>query len=257
MQLLRGDRTDSPQRLDRQRMQERELAVRRDDEQPVGLCHTARDLRKELRPRHPDGNRQADSLADVAPQTRGDLDGRARDPSHPADVEERLVDRQSLDDGRGVVEDAEQRLARVRIRGHPRRDDDRVRTELQCLPAAHRRPDAVRLGLVARCEDDAGADDHRAAAERWIVPLLDRGVEGVDVGVKDRRLVRHERMFAHGSSLIHARDSRTFLSRRRSFRLARRIAVAITGTTILENPVGSPRLRSVIFVAPAGVSAHV
>src|SRR5438034_7957618 len=35
-------------------------------------------------------------------------------------------------------------------------------------------------------------------------------------GVKDRRLVRHERMFAHGSSLIHAR---TYVRDRKSTRL--------------------------------------
>jgi hypothetical protein len=35
------------------------------------------------------------------------------------------------------------------------------------------------------------------------------------------------------------------------------MAVAIIGATSLEKPAGSPRLRSVIFVPPLAVSAHV
>ena len=51
--------------------------------------------------------------------------------------------------------------------------------------------------------------------------------------------------------------SRIRLISRRSFQLARRIAMAIIGAPILEKPAGSPRLRSVISVPPSGVSAHV
>ena len=53
----------------------------------------------------------------------------------------------------------------------------------------------------------------------------------------------------------HARwsspDSRIVFSRRRSLRLARRIAIAMNGATNMENPAGSPRLCSVIRVAPS------
>ena len=51
--------------------------------------------------------------------------------------------------------------------------------------------------------------------------------------------------------------SRIRLISRRSFQLARRIAMAIIGAPIFEKPAGSPRLRSVIRVPPSGVSAHV
>ena len=63
-------------------------------------------------------------------------------------------------------------------------------------PAAHRRPHAVRLGLVARREHDPAADDHRAAAQARVVALLDRREERVRVGVQDRPHSRHEHMFA-------------------------------------------------------------
>ena len=59
------------------------------------------------------------------------------------------------------------------------------------LPAAHRGADAERLRLVACGENDAGPDDDRPALEGRVVALLDRGVEGVGIGMQD-----HERMFA-------------------------------------------------------------
>ena len=115
--------------------------------------------------------------------------------SHPADVEERLVDRQALDERRRVVEHAVHGLARLRVGGEPRPDDDRLRAEPLRLRAAHRRVDAVRLRLVARREHDAAADDHRAPPQARIVPLLDRREERVEIGVEDRRLAGHEHMF--------------------------------------------------------------
>ena len=107
-----------------------------------------------------------------------------------------LVDREPLDKRRRVLEHAEERLARIGVRSHARWHDDRVRTELPGEPYAHRGADAVRLRLVAGGENDARADDHRPPAQRGIVALLHGGIEGVDVGVQDRRLRAHERMFA-------------------------------------------------------------
>ena len=75
-QLAGGDRPDAPQPFDRQRVQEGELAVGRHDQQAVGLGHAAGHLGQELRAGHPDGDGQADPLADVAAQPGGDL-GRA------------------------------------------------------------------------------------------------------------------------------------------------------------------------------------
>ena len=71
---------DAPEPLDRQRVEERQLAVGRHDEQAVGLGHAARHLGEELGARHADGDRQPDLLEHLAPQPRGDLRRRARDP---------------------------------------------------------------------------------------------------------------------------------------------------------------------------------
>ena len=170
-------------------MEERELALGRHDEQPVRLRDPAGHLGEELRPRDADGDGQPDALAHCGAQPHRDLRGRARDPLHPAHVEEGLVDRQPLDDGREVLEDGEQRAARLGVRREARRDDDRVGAEAARLPAAHRRADPVRLRLVARRQHNATADDDRAAAEPRVVPLLDRREERVRVRVE------HEHMF--------------------------------------------------------------
>ena len=109
-----GRRADAPHALDRQRMEERELALGRDDEQPVRLRDPAGHLGEELRPRDADGDGQPDALAHGGAQPHRDLRGRARDPLHPAHVEEGLVDRQPLDDGRGSSKTANSpRLASV------------------------------------------------------------------------------------------------------------------------------------------------
>ena len=188
VQALCGLRSDAPQTLDRERMEEVELAVGWHDEQAVRLGDPARDLGEELRPRHADRDRETDAVAHIPTQARRDLGRRPGDPPHATDVEERLVDRQPLDERRRVLEDLEHRLAGLGVRRHPRGDDDRVGAESTRVPPAHRRSDAVRLGLVARREHDACPDDHGAAAQACVVPLLDRREERVDVGVQDGRL---------------------------------------------------------------------
>ena len=169
-------------------MEEGELSVRRDEQQPVGLRDGARDLREELRPGDADRDRQTDALAHRASKPLGDLDGLTGDPAHAAHVEERLVDRQSLDERRDVVEDPVGRLARRGVGVHPRRNDDRVRAEAPRPAERHRRLHAEGLRLVARREDHAGADDHRPPAQARVVALLDRRVERVQIRVEDRCL---------------------------------------------------------------------
>ena len=149
---------------------------------------------------------QPDPLADRRARSAAAIStGVPDDPPQPADVEERLVDREPLDQRRGVVEHREHGPAGLACRppsrggtttasGHSRR----------ACAAAHRRAHPVRLGLVAGGQHHAAADDHRPAAQRRVVALLDRRVERVEVGVQDRGLaVGHEHMFAHGARGLH------------------------------------------------------
>jgi hypothetical protein len=196
VELAGGDGADAPEPLDLERVQERELPVGRDEQQPVGLRDAARDLREELRSRDPDRDREPDFLCDSLSQSLGDLERRAEAALHAAHVEERLVDRKPFDERRGVVEDAEDVLARCGVGVEARRHDARVRAEPERGLLAHRRVDAEALRLVARGEHDAHADDRRHAAQAGVVALLDGSEERVEIRVQD-----HERMFAYSTGL--------------------------------------------------------
>ena len=178
---------DAPQPLDGQRMEEAELVVRRHDQEPVRLRHRTRHLREELRARDADRDREPDLVEDPLPQPSRDLRRLPGEPFEPANVEERLVDREPLDERRRVLEDREDGLARLGVGRHPRRHDDRLRAEAARLAAAHRRLDAVRLRLVAGREHDPAADDHGSPAQARIVALLDRSEERIEIGMQDRR----------------------------------------------------------------------
>ena len=115
-------------------------------------------------------------------------------PSEPpctGHVEERLVERDRLDERRDVAQDRHHLRARLRVRVEARREEHRVRARPPGPGHRHRGMDAERPRLVARRRDDAPvaepADDDRPAAQRWIVELLDRREERVEVEVQDRR----------------------------------------------------------------------
>src|SRR5919197_1147633 len=97
-----------------------------------------------------------------------------------ATVVERLVDRQPLDHRGGVVEDLEHGLAGVGVGRHPGRNEYGLRALPPRLGAAHRRPDAARLGLVGGGEHYPHSDDDRLIPKPGIVPTLDRRVERVE-----------------------------------------------------------------------------
>ena len=85
--------------------------------------------------------------------------------SSPLDVEERLVDRDRLDDRRRLLEDRKDLAAGLHVGREPRRDDDRLRAEVPRAGAAHRRSHAARPRLVAGRQHHARADDHRPPAQ--------------------------------------------------------------------------------------------
>ena len=131
-------------------------------------------------------------------QPLGDLGGSSCEPLEPADVEERLVDREPLDQRRRVLEELEHGLARLRVRGHPRRDDDRMRAEPPRLPAAHRRLDRRTPSPRSSPRGRRRRRRARAFREASVVALLDRREERVEVGVEDRRAAGiYEHMFAY------------------------------------------------------------
>ena len=203
VELVRRHPADAPQPLDGERVEERQLVARGHDEEAVRLGDAARDLGEELRPRDTDRDRsptwsrtrrrRAAPRSPAPGQPGARAHGRRGTPRRS-----RALRREA-----SFLEHLEHRLARLRVRRHARSHDDRLRAEPSGLPATHRGADAVRLRLVARGEHDPRADDHRAAAEPIVVPLLDRREERVDVCMQHRGLPRHEHMFARSSSRCH------------------------------------------------------
>ena len=86
-------------------------------------------------------------------------------------------------------------------------DKDQVRAKLARAPSRHAAADAERLGLVGRGEHDAAADRDRFAAQERVEQLLDRCVEGVEVGVEDGGRRVHAELFA--ATLMSIPDKRT------------------------------------------------
>ena len=168
---------------------------------PSGLATPLATLARNFVARDADRDRQPDLIAHVAAQPRRDLGRRAADALEAAHVEERLVDRQPLDERRRVLEDAEDRLAGVDVGREARRHDDRVRAQAARLSAAHRRPHAECLGLVARRQHDAGADDHgrprRPGSSRC-------STDAKKASTSACRIVRgrHEHMFARSGACV-------------------------------------------------------
>ena len=150
VQLGGGLVADAPEALDRKRVQEVELGLGRDLSSPSGLATALATLARNLVRAMPtvigrptcSRTRRAQALAISVgvPEIR----------SMPARVEEGLVDRQALDQRRGVLEDLEDRLARLRVGLEARRHHHGLGAEPARLGGAHRGPDAVGLGLVAR-----------------------------------------------------------------------------------------------------------
>ena len=118
---------DAPHAFDGQRREKVTNTRGRHDDQTVGLFEIARDLRHELA--RSDAGRRAKTGSIENRALDFACDRRAVAEERPAgrDVEERFVERQSLDEGRRLLEDAVQRLARLRVGRHPRLDNDRVR----------------------------------------------------------------------------------------------------------------------------------
>ncbi len=145
-------------------MQKAKFALGWHDQEAVGLGDGTGHLGQELGAGDADADRQINSIAHLVAQTHGDLGGCAGDASQAADIEERLVDRDALDERRGVVEHVEHRLARFGIGSEPRFDENQVGTQPPGLTAAHRTTHASGSGLVAGAHHHADTDGDRAPA---------------------------------------------------------------------------------------------
>ena len=170
----------------------REFGRRIDDDQPVGLGDLRGDLGEVLGARDADRDRQAELVADAAPDLPGDLGSASRTRcSQPAtSAKASSIEMRSTS---GV------KSPRTAIAASPSRwySSKWPPTKRSCgqssraAPAGHAAAHAERLGLVGGGQHHAAADRDRLAAQRRIEQLLDRGVERVEVGMEDGS--RHDR----------------------------------------------------------------
>ena len=186
--LLRGLRADAVEARDRKRSDERLALARRHHAQAVRLVLVAGKLGEELVVGDPGRGGEAGLGADPGADLLGD-DGGDADPLQVlGDVEIGLVERERLDQLRIVGEDRADLLGDGAIGIEARLDEDEPGAAALRARRGHGRADAIVARLVARRSDHAAhsaADRDRLAAQRRIVALLDRGVEGVHVDMDD------------------------------------------------------------------------
>ena len=155
------------------------------------LVEVGGDLGQELVAGQADRDGDADVALDVAGKARQHL---CRDHAVHAlgagEIEERLVDRQRLDQRRQRLHGVAHLAADADIFRHVGRDHGGVRAERQRLEHRHRRAHAIGARDVAGGRHHAAlaaADDHGLVGELGIVALLDGGVERVAVDMRERQ----------------------------------------------------------------------
>ena len=201
-----------------------------------------------------DGDREL--LLDLGGKARQHLGRReAVQALGAGEIEERLVDRQRLDQWRQRQHHLPHLAADARIFLHVRPHHAGLRAEPQRLEHRHRRAHAVGAGDIAGGGDDAApaaADDHRLGGKRRIVALFDGGVEGVAVDMGDRKLC--EFVVAHDARRAADRRSAS-LARTASARQSRQKALTARLGPILPLP-SALRARAISAGSIPALSAN-
>ena len=97
------------------------------------------------------------------------------------DVGKRLVDGNSLDERREIIEHVDGGIAQPLVVLEMAADKDELRTEFARLPSRHAAADSEGPGFVRSRKHDPAADGDGLAAQGRVEQLLDRGIEGVKV----------------------------------------------------------------------------
>ena len=165
-----------------------------DHREAAGLVQIGSDLGEELVVAQTDRRRDPDVLLDLSDQSRDALGGRRRVGRFSlVEVQEGLVDREGLDQGRHAAHEFTDLPPDGGIFGPVGRQHDGFRASLQRLEHGHRGANAETARDVARRHDDAPmptADDDGPVGQTGIVAFLDRGIEAVAVDVNDGEFVQ-------------------------------------------------------------------
>jgi hypothetical protein len=135
--------------------------------------------------------RDPDLVEDAFPDELGDTCRAPPETSHTLHIEERLIDRERLDEGCERLEDRHHLSGDLLVPVEVREHDACGWAQPERLRDRHRRANAVTTGLIRRAGNDRAAvrcpDDQRQTTERGVIENLDGRVERVHVDVQDAR----------------------------------------------------------------------
>ena len=166
-------------------MQELQLRGGIDDHQPVGLGHLRGDFRQMFRACYADRDRQAEFRPHAPPDRARNLGRRTEEMGAARDIGKGLVDGDPLHQRREVTQHLDSGIAQALILAEMAADENELRAELARAASRHAAAHAEGLGFVGGGKHDPTTDGDRLAAQGRVEQLLDRGVEGVQIGMKD------------------------------------------------------------------------
>ena len=101
-----------------------------------------------------------------------------------------LIDGNPLDEGREIIDYLDGGVAQPLVFLEMAANKNELRAELARLPSRHTPADPEGLGFVGSGEHNSATDGDGLAAQGRIEQLLDRGIEGIQVRMKDRGWAR-------------------------------------------------------------------
>ena len=102
-----------------------------------------------------------------------------------SNVSKGLVNGNSFDERGEVIEHRDGGIAQPLVVLEVTINEGQLRAEFARQTARHATPNAEDLSFVRRGEHDTAPDRDWLAAQRRVEQLLDRGIEGIQVSVKD------------------------------------------------------------------------
>ena len=132
-----------------------------------------------------DRNGQAQLGADTPSDGAGNGLGGAEQVLAAGYIGKSFVDRDALDQRRVVTKNVDRRVAQPLVVVEMAAGEDQLGAEFLGRPAGHAAMHTEGLGFVGGSQHHAAADGDRLAAQFRVQQLLDRGVEGIEIGVED------------------------------------------------------------------------
>src|ERR1700733_11177643 len=140
-----------------------------------------------LRAGHAYRQRETDLVAYTSANGARYLSRCSKEMDSAGDIQERLIDRHPLDTRGEVGKNRHDIITELLVAVEAAADEQEIPAELAGPPAWHAAADAVAPGFVRCRQHHAAADGDRPVPQRGVQELLDRRVEGVEVGMQDRR----------------------------------------------------------------------